>query len=138
MPFQFPPISCMLLTPRTLDSSSSSMTPSGWLAPARNCPNAHDGPYLSLSISCDVARVLRTIAFHLYYQYGDMFCHYGVFALHRYNFTQCCVEAPCHFCYLEDSRLYVHDSCCPGNQRHLPTYVGCRRFWYSPLTKYGS
>ena len=50
----------------------------------------------------------------------------------------CCAEAECHFCYLEDSGLYVHESCCPGNQRHLPTYVGCRRFWYSPLTKYGS
>jgi hypothetical protein len=52
--------------------------------------------------------------------------------------THCCVEAECHFCYLEDSGLYVHESCCPGNQRHLPTYVGCRRFWYGPLTKDGS
>jgi hypothetical protein len=50
----------------------------------------------------------------------------------------CCVEAECHFCYLEESGLYVHESCCPGNQRHLPTYVECRRFWYGPLTKYGS
>jgi hypothetical protein len=40
----------------------------------------------------------------------------------------CCVEAECHFCYLRDSGLYVHESCCPGNQRHLLTYVGCRRF----------
>jgi hypothetical protein len=47
-------------------------------------------------------------------------------------------EAECHFCYLRDSGLYVHESCCPGNQRHLPTYVGCRRFRYGPLTKYGS
>jgi len=50
----------------------------------------------------------------------------------------CCVEAECHFCHLRDSGLYVHESRCPGNQRHLPTYVGCRRFWYGPLTKYGS
>jgi hypothetical protein len=47
-------------------------------------------------------------------------------------------KAECHICYLRDSGLYVHESCCPGNQRHLPTYVGCRRFWYGPLTKYGS
>src|ERR1700733_3028761 len=50
----------------------------------------------------------------------------------------CCVEAECHFCYLRDSGLYVHESCRPGNQRHLPTYAGCRRFWYGPLAKYGS
>jgi hypothetical protein len=50
----------------------------------------------------------------------------------------CCVEVECHFCYLRDSGLYVHESYCPGNQRHPLTYVGCRRFWYSPLTKYGS
>jgi hypothetical protein len=47
-------------------------------------------------------------------------------------------KAECHFCYLRNSGLYVHESCCPGNQRHLLTYVGCRRFWYGPLTKYGS
>ena len=23
---------------------------------------------------------------------------------------------------LRDSGVYVHESCCPGNQRHLPTY----------------
>jgi hypothetical protein len=34
--------------------------------------------------------------------------------------------------------VYVHESCCPGNQRHPPTYVGCRRFWCGPLTKYDS
>ena len=56
----------------------------------------------------------------------------------RSRMPKCCVEAECHFCYLEDSGLYVHESCCPGNQRHLPTYVGCRRFWYGPLTKDGS
>jgi hypothetical protein len=56
----------------------------------------------------------------------------------KFTGRKCCVEAECHFCYLGDSELYVHESCCPGNQRHLPTYVGCRRFWYGPLTKYGS
>ena len=50
----------------------------------------------------------------------------------------CCVEAECHFCYLRDSSVYVHESCCLGNQRHPLTYVGRRRFWYGPLTKYGS
>ena len=47
----------------------------------------------------------------------------------------CCVEAECHFCYLRDSGVYVHESCCPGNQRHPLTYVGRRRFWYGPMTK---
>jgi hypothetical protein len=45
----------------------------------------------------------------------------------------CCVEAECHFCYLRDSGVYVHESCCLGNQRHPLTYVGRRRFWYGPL-----
>src|ERR1700722_12746209 len=45
----------------------------------------------------------------------------------------CCVEAECHFCYLRDSSVYVHESCCLGNQRHPLTYVGLRRFWYGPL-----
>jgi hypothetical protein len=51
---------------------------------------------------------------------------------------RCAVEAACPFCYLRDSGLYVHESCCLGNERHPLTYVGCRRFWYGPLTKYGS
>jgi hypothetical protein len=34
----------------------------------------------------------------------------------------CNVEAECHFCYLSDSSVYVHESCCLGVQRHLPTY----------------
>jgi hypothetical protein len=46
----------------------------------------------------------------------------------------CCIEACVYFCYVRDSGLYVHESCCPGNQRHLPTYVGCRRLWYGPPT----
>jgi hypothetical protein len=50
----------------------------------------------------------------------------------------CCVEAECHFYYLRHSSVYVHESCCLGNQRHPLTYVGRRRFWYSPLAKYGS
>jgi hypothetical protein len=31
-------------------------------------------------------------------------------------------------CYLSDSGLYVHESCCLGAQRHLPTYESCSRF----------
>jgi hypothetical protein len=54
------------------------------------------------------------------------------------HYTPCCGGACVYFCYPRDSGLYVHESCCPDNQRHLPTYVGCRRFWYGPLTKYGS
>ena len=41
-----------------------------------------------------------------------------------------------YFCYLRDSGVYVHESCSPGNQRHPLTYVGRRRLWYGPLTKY--
>jgi hypothetical protein len=40
-----------------------------------------------------------------------------------------------HFYYLGDSGLYVHESCCLG---HPLTYVGWRRFWYGPLTIFGS
>jgi hypothetical protein len=50
----------------------------------------------------------------------------------------CCVEAECHFYYLRESSLYVHESCLLGYQRHPLTYVGHRGFWYGPLTKYGS
>jgi hypothetical protein len=50
----------------------------------------------------------------------------------------CCVEAECPFYYLRDSSVYVHESCLLGYQRHPLTYVGHRRFWYGPLTKYGS
>jgi hypothetical protein len=52
--------------------------------------------------------------------------------------VDCCVEAECHFCYLRDSSVYVYESWCLGNQRHPLTYVGRRRFWYGPLTKYDS
>src|ERR1700734_3006664 len=54
------------------------------------------------------------------------------------GFIMCCVEAECPFCYLRDSNIYVHESCCLGYQRHPLTYVGRRRFWYGPLTKYGT
>ena len=40
----------------------------------------------------------------------------------------CCVEAECPFYYLRDSGIYVHESCCLGNQRHPLAYVGRRRF----------
>src|ERR1700733_150066 len=40
----------------------------------------------------------------------------------------CCVEASLIDCYLSDSGLYVHESCCLGVQRHLPTYESCSRF----------
>ena len=52
--------------------------------------------------------------------------------------SSCCVEACPLDCYLMDSGLYVHESCCQGNERHPLTHVGCRRFWYSPLIRYGS
>lgn len=42
-----------------------------------------------------------------------------------------------HFCYLRDSRVYVHENCCLGVQRHPLTYVGRRMFWPGPLTEYG-
>jgi len=53
-------------------------------------------------------------------------------------FNDCCVEAEYHFCYLRDSGVYVHESCCLDVQGHPLTYVGRRRFWYGLLTKYGS
>src|SRR5271163_2499794 len=53
-------------------------------------------------------------------------------------YPHCCVEAECHFYYLRDSSVYVHESCCPGDQRHLPTYVGPGRLPDGPPTKYGS
>src|SRR5580700_7847827 len=55
-----------------------------------------------------------------------------------YSLQRCCVEAECHFCYLRESSVYVHESCCLGYQRHPLTYVGPRRFRYGPRTKYGS
>jgi hypothetical protein len=58
--------------------------------------------------------------------------------LHGCDGGFCCVEAECHFYYLRDSSLYVHESYPLGYQRHPLTYVGHRRFWYGPLTKYGS
>jgi hypothetical protein len=42
--------------------------------------------------------------------------------------VECCVEACLIDCYLSDSGLYVHKSCCLGVQRHLPTYESCSRF----------
>ena len=51
--------------------------------------------------------------------------------------ASCCVEAECHFYYLRESSLYVHESCLLGYQRHPLTYVGHRWFCYGPLTKYG-
>jgi hypothetical protein len=56
----------------------------------------------------------------------------------KHHHIFCCVEAEWHFCYLRDSSLYVHESYPLGYQRHPLTYVGHRRFWYGPLTKYGS
>ena len=53
-------------------------------------------------------------------------------------FYMCYVVAECHFYYLRDSDIYVHESCCLGNQRHPLTYVGRRRCWYGPSTKCGS
>src|SRR5256714_14100433 len=46
----------------------------------------------------------------------------------------CNVEAECHFCYLRDSGVYVHESCCLGVQRHLPTYMKRRMFQDGPET----
>ena len=42
--------------------------------------------------------------------------------------AMCCVEACLIDCYLSDSGLYVHESCCLGVQRRLPTYESCSRF----------
>src|SRR5271156_3886187 len=46
----------------------------------------------------------------------------------------CCVEAECHFCYLRDSSVYVHESFCLGVQRHLPTYMKRRKCQDGPET----
>src|SRR2546423_9681792 len=46
----------------------------------------------------------------------------------------CNVEAECHFCYLRDSGVYVHESCCLGVQRHLPTYMKRRKCQDGPET----
>src|SRR2546421_8930873 len=35
----------------------------------------------------------------------------------------CNVEAECPFCYLRWKDGYIHESCCLGVQRHLPTYM---------------
>src|SRR5436305_1858655 len=48
--------------------------------------------------------------------------------------TCCCVEAECHFCYLRDSSVYVHECCCVGVQRHLPTYMKRRKCQDGPET----
>ena len=44
------------------------------------------------------------------------------------------MEAECHICYLRDSSVYVHESCCLGNQRHPLTYVGRRADFRDSLT----
>jgi hypothetical protein len=46
----------------------------------------------------------------------------------------CCVEVECHFCYLRDPSVYVHESCCLGVQRHLPTYMKRRKLQDGPVT----
>src|SRR5271156_4047737 len=51
-----------------------------------------------------------------------------------YSAQQCCVEAECHFCYLRGSSVYVHESCCLGVQRHLPTYMKRRKCQDGPET----
>jgi hypothetical protein len=43
-------------------------------------------------------------------------------------------KAECHFCYLRNSGLYVHESCCLGVQRHLPTYMKRRKRQDGPET----
>src|SRR3954449_7988324 len=48
--------------------------------------------------------------------------------------TKCCVEASCSFCYLRDSSVYVHECCCVGVQRHLPTYMKRRKCQDGPET----
>ena len=40
----------------------------------------------------------------------------------------CCVETCLIDCYLKNSGLYVHESCCLGVQRRLPTYESCSGF----------
>jgi hypothetical protein len=37
-------------------------------------------------------------------------------------------------CYLRDSNIYVHQSCCLGVQRHLPTYMKRRKRQDGPET----
>jgi hypothetical protein len=51
-----------------------------------------------------------------------------------YNSMYCDVEAECHFCYLSDSSVYVHESSCLGVQRHLPTYESRSGFQDGPET----
>jgi hypothetical protein len=46
----------------------------------------------------------------------------------------CCVEACLINCYLGDSDIYVHESCCLGVQRHLPTCMKRRKRQDSPET----
>jgi hypothetical protein len=46
----------------------------------------------------------------------------------------CCVEACLIDCYLRNSDIYVHESCCLGVQRHLPTYMKRRKCQDSPET----
>ena len=46
----------------------------------------------------------------------------------RRTFEMCCVETCLIDCYLKNSGLYVHESCCLGVQRHLPTYESCSGF----------
>src|SRR5277367_2892216 len=65
-------------------------------------------------------------------------CEVHAHEVHAHEVYTCCVEAECHFYYLGDSSVYVHESCCPGDQRHLPTYVGPGRLPDGPPAKYGS
>ena len=58
----------------------------------------------------------------------------AVYNLMIYNSMYCDVEAECHFCYLSDSSVYVHESSCLGVQRHLPTYESRSGFQDGPET----
>jgi hypothetical protein len=51
---------------------------------------------------------------------------------------RCCIEVECHFYYLGDSGLYVHESCPLGHHCHPLYYAWCRRFFPGPISKYGS
>jgi hypothetical protein len=46
----------------------------------------------------------------------------------------CYGKDECPFCYLRDSGLDIHENCCLGVQRHLPTYMKRGRFQYGPET----
>jgi hypothetical protein len=52
----------------------------------------------------------------------------------EYRRESCCVEACLIDRYLRDSDIYVHESCCLGVQRHLPTYMKRRKRQDGPQT----